>query len=92
MLHGHVRLHDWLTGDVNFGTTEVPEYAAVEAVRGLGPDVIHVAAALTYVISLVLAALIAKGDARGREAVGRAAMAVGIMIAPQLDAGTLHHP
>ncbi|MCW2931691.1 MAG: hypothetical protein JWM19_2653 [Actinomycetia bacterium] len=88
MLHGHVRLHDWLTGDVNFGTTEVPEYAAVEAVRGLRPDVIHVAAALTYVISLVLAALIAKGDARGRAAVGRSAMAVGIMIAPQLDAGT----
>jgi hypothetical protein len=88
MLHGHLRLHDWLTGDVNFGTTEVPEYAAVEAVRGLSPDVIHVAAALTYVISLVLAALLAKGDARGREAVGRCAMAVGIMIAPQLDAGT----
>jgi hypothetical protein len=88
MLHGHVRLHDWLTGDVNFGTTEVPEYAAVEAIRGLSPDVVHVAAALTYVISLVLAALIAKGDARGRAGAARAAMAVGIMIAPQLDAGT----
>jgi len=88
MLHGHVRLHDWLTGDVNFSTTEVPEYAAIEAVRGLSPDVVHVAAALTYVISLVLAALIAKGDTRGRQAVARSAVAVGIMIAPQLDAGT----
>lgn len=90
MLHGHLWLHGWLTGDVNFGTTEVPEYAAVEAVRGLRPDVIHAAAALTYVISLVLAALVAKGDARGREAVGRCAMAVGIMIAPQLT-GREHH-
>ncbi len=88
MLHGHVRLAGWLTGDVNFATTEVPEYALVEAVRGLTPDAIHVAAAITYVLSLVLAALVARGDSRGREAVGRSALAVGIMLAPQLDAGT----
>ena len=39
MLHGHVcGRHSSSLGDVNFGTTEVPEYAAVEAVRGLRPD------------------------------------------------------
>ena len=48
MLHGNVLLHGWSLSDVSFYTTELPEYMLVELVRGLTPDVVHIAAALTY--------------------------------------------
>lgn len=89
MLHGNVLLHGWTVGDVTFYTTELPEYMLVELVRGLNEDVVHVAAALTYTLAVLLAALLAKGTSTGREAVARALIAVGIMLAPQLAAGTL---
>ena len=60
----------------------------VELVHGLNADAVHVAAALTYTLAMLLAALLAMGKTTGREAVARAAIAAGIMIAPQLDAGT----
>lgn len=89
MLHGNLLLRGWTVGDVNFYTTELPEYMLVELVRGLDPDVVHVAAALTYTLAVLLAALLAKGASTGREAVARTLIAVGIMLAPQLAAGTL---
>jgi hypothetical protein len=89
MLHGNVLLHGWTAGDVTFYTTELPEYMLVELVRGLNADVVHVAAALTYTLAVLLAALLAKGASTGREAVARTLIAVGIMLAPQLAAGTL---
>ncbi len=66
MLHGNVLLHGWSLSDVSFYTTELPEYMLVELVRGLTPDVVHVAAALTYTLLVLLAALLAKGAATGR--------------------------
>jgi hypothetical protein len=67
----------------------VPEYALVELVHGLNADAVHVAAALTYTLAMLLAALVAMGrDGSSRERLARAAIAAGIMIAPQLDAGT----
>jgi len=89
MLHGNVLLHGWTMSDVTFYTTELPEYMLVELVRGLNQDVVHVAAALTYTLAVLLAALLAKGTSTGREAVTRTLIAVGIMLAPQLAAGTL---
>jgi hypothetical protein len=89
MLHGNVLLHGWTLGDVTFYTTELPEYMLVEAVRGLNQDVVHVAAALTYTLVVLLAGVVAKGASTGREAVARTLTAVGIMLAPQLAAGTL---
>jgi hypothetical protein len=89
MLHGNVLLHGWTLGDVTFYTTELPEYMLVELVRGLNQDVVHVAAALTYTLAVLLAAILAKGTSTGREAVARTLIAVGIMLAPQLGAGTL---
>jgi len=89
MLHGNVLLHGWTAGDVTFYTTERPEYMLVELVRGLNQDVVHVAAALTYTLAVLLAALLAKGTSTGREGVARTLIAVGIMLAPQLAAGTL---
>ena len=87
MLHGNWLLRGWTVGDVSYYTTELPEYIVVELIRGLGPDVIHVAAAVTYTLLVLLAALLAKGRATGREGVVRALIASGILLAPQLDHG-----
>ncbi|HSZ43133.1 MAG TPA: hypothetical protein VK817_24490 [Trebonia sp.] len=88
MLHGNELLRGWMLTDVSFYTTEIPEYALVELVRGLGPDVVRIAAAATYALVVVLGALLAKGTATGRAAAFRIAAAAGIMLAPQLGAGT----
>jgi hypothetical protein len=87
MLHGDPLLRGWTVGDVSFYTTELPEYMGVELIRGLGPDVVHVAAAFTYTLLVLLAGLLAKGRARGRQALVRVLIASGIMIAPQLHFG-----
>jgi hypothetical protein len=84
MLHGNWLLRGWLLTDVSFYTTELPEYAGVELARGLNPGVVHVASAITYTLLVVLAGLLAKGRASGREGWARALIAAGIMIAPQL--------
>ena len=86
MLHGNWLLHGWTVGDVSYYTTELPEYILVELIRGLGPSVDHVAAAVTYTLLVLLAGLLAKGRATGREGVARALIAAGIMLAPQLGA------
>jgi hypothetical protein len=87
MLHGNLLLHGWRLSDVSFYTTELPEYMLVELVRGLRPDVVHVAGAITYTLIVLLAAILARGRLRGRDGMIRAAMAAGIMLAPQLGSG-----
>ena len=87
MLHGNLLLHGWRLGDVSYYTTEIPQYALVEFLRGLNSDVVHVAAAMTYTLAVLLAALLAKGTSSGRQAVVRVLIAVGIMLAPQLSSG-----
>jgi hypothetical protein len=89
MLHGNMLLRGWTVSDVSFYTTELPEYMGAELIRGLGPDVVHVAAAFTYTLLVLLAGLLAKGRAKGREALVRVLIASGIMIAPQLSAGAM---
>jgi hypothetical protein len=84
MLHGNLLLHGWTLTDVSFYTTELPEYMGVELIRGLGPAVVHTAAAFTYTLLVLLAGLVAKGRATGREGILRAAIGSGIMLAPQL--------
>jgi hypothetical protein len=87
ILHGNVLLHGWWLSDVSFYTTELPEYMLVELVRGLNQDVVHVAAATTYTLVLLLAVLLAKGSATGRAGLSRVLITIGIMIAPQLSSG-----
>jgi hypothetical protein len=87
MLHGNLLLHGWLLGDVSYYTTELPQYVLVEFLRGLNQDVVHVAAAMTYTLAMLLAALLAKGNSTGRQAALRVLIAVGIMLAPQLASG-----
>lgn len=82
MIHGNVLLRHWSVTDVSFYTTELTQYLLVEVVYGYRADVIHVAAAITYTLALLLAALVAKGRTAGREAVARVAVAVAIMLVP----------
>jgi hypothetical protein len=86
MLHGNLLLHGWLLSDVSFSTTELPQYMLIEAIRGLGPGVVNLAAAMTYTLLVLLAGLLAKGDAGGREGRARFLLAAGIVLAPQLSA------
>jgi hypothetical protein len=88
MMHGNLLLHGWITADVSFYTTELPEYVLVERLHGLDPDVMHIAGALTYTILVLLAAVVAKGRAGGREAAVRMLIAAGIMLAPAPGFGT----
>jgi hypothetical protein len=87
MMHGNPLLRGWTLTDVSFYTTELPEYIIIELIRGLSADVIHVAAAVTYTLLVLLAGLVAKGRATGREGLVRALLASGLMIAPQLGLG-----
>jgi hypothetical protein len=87
MLHGNLLLHGWTGADVSFYTTELPEYMLVEAVRGLNADVVHVAAALTYALLVLFAALLARGRATGREGLLRMLIAAGILLAPEPGPG-----
>ena len=86
LLHGNLLLHGWRVSDVSFYTTELPQYALIESVLGLGAQVVHVGAAMTYTVLVLLAAWLAKGSARGRVGWTRALLAAGIMVAPQLSA------
>jgi hypothetical protein len=88
MLHGNPLLRGWTMSDVSFYTTELPQYALVELIRGLRADVVTTCAAMTYTLAMLLAALVAKGTATGRRALLRVAVAAGIMLAPQLGSGT----
>ena len=86
MLHGNALLHNWRVSDVSFYTTELPQYALIEVVLGLGAQVVHVGAAMTYTALVLLAAWLAKGRSRGRAGAARALLTAGIMVAPQLSA------
>jgi hypothetical protein len=87
MLHGNVALHAWSMSDVSFYTTELPQYVLLDLIRGLSPEVTHIAAAMTYALALVLAALLAKGRTDGREGLARVLVSGGVMLAPQLGVG-----
>jgi hypothetical protein len=87
MLHGNPLLHGWWLGDVSYYTTELPQYALLELAFGLHSSVVHMAGAMTYTLVVLLAAMLAKGQARGTAGMGRALIAAGIMLAPQLGGG-----
>ncbi len=84
MLHGNVLLHGWYLSDVSFYTTELPQYALLERLIGLHTDTAHVAAAMTYTLVVVFAALLARGPVPGPQAWPRVLLTTGIMFAPQL--------
>jgi hypothetical protein len=81
IIQGNPLLRGWWTSDVSFYTTELPEYAFVTALRGLAPNVVHVCGALTYTLTVLLTALVARGRERGAVGYCRAGIAIGIIIA-----------
>src|SRR5215469_13769476 len=88
MLHGNLRLSGWTVSDVSFYTTELPEYVLVGVFRGLGPADVHVSAAVTYTLLVLLAGLLARGRATGRAGLLRVLIATGIMVAPEIGTGS----
>src|SRR5580704_10398240 len=88
MLHGNVLLHGWTTADLTFYTTELPQYLLIEQAHGLNADVVHIAGAMSYTLLVLGAALLARGQAAGREGAIRMLIAGGIMLAPSLGTGT----
>jgi hypothetical protein len=88
MLHGNWLLHGWTLGDVTYYSTEIPQYAFIELIRGLGPDVVHIGGASTYTLLVLAAGLLARGRATGRQGLIRLLVAAGIMLAPQFGNAT----
>jgi hypothetical protein len=83
LLHGNLLLHGWHTSDVSFYTTELPQYALLESLLGSGWRTAHVAAAMTYTLTFLLAVALARGGASGRRAVIATLIAGGILLAPE---------
>ena len=103
MLHGNLLLSHWWVSDVSFYTTELPQYMLIEAITGLGPWVVHAAAAMTYTLLVLLAAVLARGATPRNPPVtggppappypprgwARALLAAGLMVSPQLGATSI---
>jgi hypothetical protein len=89
-LHGNILQHNWITGDVAYFPNDVVENALIILVRGLGADDVHWYGGLTYTLAMLLVTLLAMGrpgEVARRQRLARGAIAAGIMIAPELDAG-----
>jgi hypothetical protein len=87
MLHGNLLLRGWVVSDVPFYTTELVQYALIEAVYGYHADVVHVAAAMTYTLLVLLAVGLAKGRATGVEGFARMAIAALVIAVPMPGEG-----
>jgi hypothetical protein len=83
IFHHDLLLHGWWVTDVSFYTTELPQYALVEAVAGLRPEVVHICAAMTYTLLVLLAAFVARGRVGGARGAVCALIAGGVMLAPE---------
>jgi hypothetical protein len=88
MWHGNPILRGWWLSDECFYAIDLPLNAVIEMVVGLRPGVIHIYAAVDYVVVVLLSALLARGRARGREGIVRMLLAVGIMLAPSMVLGS----
>jgi hypothetical protein len=89
MLHGNVLLRGWSVTDVPFYTTEVPQHMLVALVVGYNSEVVHVAAAMSYTLLVLLIAVLAKGRARGVEGWARMALSAAVVLVPAPKIGTL---
>ncbi|MET7427013.1 hypothetical protein [Dactylosporangium sp. NPDC005555] len=82
MFHGNPRLTGWTLSDVAFYPTELIQYAAIQVFTGPTVQQIHIAAAITYTMIVLLAGILAKGRATGLEAWLRVGVAVAILLCP----------
>jgi hypothetical protein len=82
MFHGNPLLRGWTLSDVSFYPTELVQFGLVQLVVGVSADQVHVTAAITYTMIVILAAVLAKGRATGLQAWLRAGVAVAILLVP----------
>jgi hypothetical protein len=82
LVHGNPLMSGWTLSDVSFYTTELIQYALLQLLFGIGPGTIHIAAAMTYTLLLLVVAWFAKGHTVGWEAVARVGVAVCVMLVP----------
>jgi hypothetical protein len=82
LLHGNLLLHGWTLSDVSFYSTELIQYALLQPIVGFNPGTIHIAAAMTYTLLVLLVAALAKGRATGWNAAVRVGIAVAVMLVP----------
>ena len=83
MLHGNLLLHGWQLSDVSFYSTELPQYALLEAVHRADPGVVHLGGAMTYTLGWCWPRCWPRDGAAGRGALVRVVIVAGIMVAPQ---------
>jgi len=88
MWHGNPILSGWWLSDECLYALDLPVQAVIQMFAGLRPGVIHLQAAVEYTAVVLLAALLARGRARGREGIVRALLTVGIMVAPSTALGS----
>jgi len=88
ILHGNWLLRGWWSSDVSYYATELPEYVAVTAISGISPDVVHICGAVTYTLTVLLAAMAARGREPGPAGCYRAGVAVGITLALSVTGST----
>ena len=99
MLHGNLLLHNWWVSDVSFYTTELPQYMLIEALAGLGllggarrrGHDLHAARAARRCASPRgdVPEPLAHGGLPAPVPPGRALLAAGLMLSPQLGATSI---
>jgi hypothetical protein len=87
MFHGNPLLRGWTLSDVSFYPTELVQFGLVQLIVGVSADQVHVTAAITYTMIIILAAVLAKGRATGPQAWLRVGVAVAILLVPVPGAG-----
>ncbi len=83
MAEGNVLLSGWTLSGASFFATDLPFYAAFAAIRGLSPDVAHQVGAAIYTLLVLAACFLARGSARGLPGLGRMAVTLLLLVAPE---------
>lgn len=87
LIHGNLLLHGWTVSDVSFYGVELFQFAAVEWVTGLNPQVTAGSAALSYTLIVLLVAMLARTGATGTAAWVRRGIALSFVLVPQQGLG-----
>jgi hypothetical protein len=86
MLHGHLLLHGWVTGDASVYTFELPLLAITESLFRLTGMTCHIASALTYLTVAACCVALASTNSRGAAAVARCGVAIAVLAGPLVTA------
>ncbi len=82
LLHGNPLLSGWIIGDATYYTFELPVYAIITGIFGLGPTAGDVEPAVVYLIIAILAAALAKGRKTGLQGAVRVGVVLAVLCVP----------